>query len=337
MALATRFKVGQHFADVLALCRKLSRAFGVFRIVTKQVTVFLHVGAAAGGVSDDRFHVGLLENVNRFPGEFNSGGFFSCVHEQRAAAGLRFWSDNFASFGGENAHRSRIDLREKLALNTAKEQAHAAALQAEGGRDFWNNFLRSEFGEQRFHRLPFLWKQLGQAQAANEGLQSRLLIREERRAQSTQAIRPRESLEQEMAVAFFGCQARKIAFNLRTRSFDELAVIHSGRARGHAGHAAEAGVEVADPLGSHLRGAFGGQLHQIDATARRIHFLPPQNVSGTRGQTKTAVDALVNDGRGGWMVRVERGRKRIGRRRHVKRRQLQSTVGGGSSREESAG
>ena len=121
-------------------------------------------------------------------------------------------------------------------------------------------------------------------------------------------------------MSFFSKRTREIAFDLRARSFDELAVIHPGRARGHASHTAEAGVKMADPLGSHLRRSFGGELHQVDAAARRIHFLAPENVRGTRGQTKTAVNALVNNGRGGRMMRVERGRKRIGRSRHSKGR-----------------
>src|SRR5579859_1977077 len=102
-----------------------------------------------------------------------------------------------------------------------------------------------------------------------------------------------------MTMAPLGCRARKIALDLPARSFDELGIVHAGGACGHASHTAEAGVEVADPLGSHLRSAFGGKLHQVDAAPRRIHFLAPENVGGTHRQTKAAVDALVNNGGGG--------------------------------------
>ena len=73
---------------------------------------------------------------------------------------------------------------------------------------------------------------------------------------------------------------------------------------------------MADPLGIDLRSTFGGEFHQVDAAARRIHFLAPEDVSGTGRQAEAAVHALINDFRGGGMVPVEDGWKRIGRRRH---------------------
>ena len=84
-------------------------------------------------------------------------------------------------------------------------------------------------------------------------------------------------------MAFLRGRAGEIAFDLRARGFDEFAVVHAGGARRHASHAAEAGIEVADPLGVDLRGAFGSKLHQVDAAARRIHFLAPQDVGWADG------------------------------------------------------
>ena len=100
MALAAWLKFREGFADVLALCGKVSGAFGVFRVVAKQVSVLLHVGAAPGGIGHDGIYVGLLEYIDRLLCEVHGGGFLSGVHEQRAAAGLRLRSDDFAPFGG---------------------------------------------------------------------------------------------------------------------------------------------------------------------------------------------------------------------------------------------
>src|SRR5579859_5088095 len=83
--------------------------------------------------------------------------------------------------------------------------------------------------------------------------------------------------------------------NLRTRGLNQLAVVHTGRARGHARHAAEASVEVPHPLRRNLRLAFRCKFHQQDAPARRVHLLVPQNVRRAGGQTEAAVHALVDD------------------------------------------
>lgn len=163
MARSARIKFRKGFADVLALCGKAPGAFGVFPIVTEQVNVFLHVGAASGCVGHNCLDVGLLKHLDGFLGEFDGGNFFAGVDEQRATASLRLWSNDFTALGGENANRGGIHLREKLALHAAKEKAHAAAFTADRRSDFRDSFLRGEPGKQRFHRLPFFWKQLGQA------------------------------------------------------------------------------------------------------------------------------------------------------------------------------
>lgn len=144
MALAARLELRKDFADVFAFCRKVPGAFCVFRNVTEQVTVFLHIGTASGGVGHDGVHVDLFENVDGLFCEIDGAGLFPCVHEQGSAAGLHLWSDDLTAFGGENARRGGIHLRKKLALDAAKEQANAAALHADGRSDFRNFFLRSE-------------------------------------------------------------------------------------------------------------------------------------------------------------------------------------------------
>ncbi len=51
-----------------------------------------------------------------------------CVNHQSAAAWLVLWRDDFATFGGKDARRGCIHLREKFALHAAEQQADTAAL-----------------------------------------------------------------------------------------------------------------------------------------------------------------------------------------------------------------
>lgn len=97
-----------------------------------------------------------------------------------------------------------------------------------------------------------------------------------------------------------------MAFDLRAGSFDQFAVVNSGRASGHAGHTAEAGVKVADPLRVDGCVAFAGEFHEVDAAARGIHLFVPENVRRADRQAKAAVDAIFDDLFGRRMMRVER-------------------------------
>ena len=96
-----------------------------------------------------------------------------------------------------------------------------------------------------------------------------------------------------------------MTFDLRASGFDEFSVVDAGRAGGHAGHAAEAGIEMADPLRVHGRVALAGEFHQVDAAARRIHFFVPEDVRGTDRQAEAAMDTVFDDLLGRWMVGVE--------------------------------
>ena len=86
------------------------------------------------------------------------------------------------------------------------------------------------------------------------------------------------------------------------RVLDQLVVLHPRRAGGHAGHAAEAAVEVLDHRRRDLLVAL---LHQHDPPARRVHLLAPQHVGRARGQAEAAVHAVVDQvelGRPGGVV-----------------------------------
>ena len=160
------------------------------------------------------------------------------MYQQRSAARLLLRRNDFAAFGGENPSSGGIDLWEKFALYTTEQQTNPAALRAGGRRDLRNGFTQSKLRKQRFHRLHFLRQQLQQTQTTHDGLQSRFLIHEQRQAHSLQTIWPGKSLKHKSSMEFFSWGAFGLSFDLGACCLDEFSVVHAGRARGHASHAA---------------------------------------------------------------------------------------------------
>jgi hypothetical protein len=107
-------------------------------------------------------------------------------------------------------------------------------------------------------------------------LQTAFLVGEQRPAQKFQAIRPGESLKDQLPVQLVRRGTLIIAHDLCACGLDQFAIIHAGRARRHAGDATEARVKMADPFFIYFRLPFEGQLHQVDAATRRIHLLAPE-------------------------------------------------------------
>jgi len=117
----------------------------------------------------------------------------------------------------------------------------------------------------------------------------------------------REERKEQLAEEAVLCVARVAPVDLRPRRLDQLLVLHAGRAGGDAGHAAEALVDVVHEGVGHADLALGGQLHQRDAAARRIHLLAPQKVRRAGGEAEAAVHAIGDQLRIGRMMRVEGG------------------------------
>src|SRR5580704_4881753 len=75
------------------------------------------------------------------------------------------------------------------------------------------------------------------------------------------------------------------------RGLDQPVVSHSRRAGRHAGHAAEAAVEV--PGGGLVQlGTVQDLRHQVNPAPRRVHLLAPQLVGGADRQAEAAVHAI---------------------------------------------
>ena len=98
--------------------------------------------------------------------------------------------------------------------------------------------------------------------------------------------------------------ARPVALDLRAHPLDQPVVLDAGRARGHAGHAAEAVVEV---LG-HLRGDLVALLvtdpHEHDPPARRVVLVLEHLVARARRQAEAAVHAVLDQVQLGRLVLV---------------------------------
>src|ERR1700704_5788636 len=82
-----------------------------------------------------------------------------------------------------------------------------------------------------------------------------------------------------------------VTFDARASVFDELAVLHSGRAGGFASTAVEAFVDVIDERIGDRKIAQLDVDHLVDAAPRRIGFEIPEAVGGAGVETETAVDA----------------------------------------------
>ncbi len=92
----------------------------------------------------------------------------------------------------------------------------------------------------------------------------------------------------------FAQAARHVALNLRPHRLNQLVVLNARRAGRHAGHAAQALIHVQPEAVIERRLAVRGFLDHVNAPARRVHFLAPEHVSGTCGQAKATVHAVVD-------------------------------------------
>lgn len=248
-----------------------------------------------------------VEGIDGASGKRERVAFLAGVDHQCTAAGLVSWRDDFAAFGREHANGGGVDLREKFALDATEEQPDAEPFLALRGSDFGDGFGGAESRHQGFESTDFFWEKLEHAGFAEQSLQAGLLIGEQRPAEHAEATRMRKEREDHCAVKFFGWGARMEPFDLCASSFEEFAVVDPGGAGGHASHAAKAGVEMLDPSGGDLRGAFGGGFDEMNAAAGGIHFFMPENVGGAGREAEAAVDAFVENFGRGRMVGIEGG------------------------------
>ena len=133
-----------------------------------------------------------------------------------------------------------------------------------------------------------------------------------------QPLRVREDGEDERAQQPLAQRPRHLLLDPLARELDQPVVLHARRARGQAGHAAEAAVEVLGDRAVQLDRPVERRLHQPDPAARRVHLLVPELVGRARRQAEAAVHAVVDQARdpsGEHPFRVERCAHPLGERR----------------------
>ena len=159
--------------------------------------------------------------------------------------------------------------------------------------------------QQSLHRAPAAGQQLDGARSVEQPPHSRALVCSQSQAKNAQPPNLWEEVEEQAAKKPFTQWAAVQALDLAPRRLDEGIVLNPGRARGEAGHAAQACVEVLHPLRSDLAFALLRRFHQVDTASRRIHLFTPEHVSGAGGQTEAAVYALADELGRGRMMPVE--------------------------------
>ena len=218
---------------------------------------------------------------------------------------MRARGDDFVAFRGQHAGGGRIHLGEKDALHAAQQHGHAPAALADLRGEFRHLRRGPQIREKRFHRTQPLGEEFQDAELVRQLPQAGFLIELQRQEHGAQARRIGKGFEDELAEAPLRGRALVVAFNLRARGFNQFAVVHAGGAGGHARHAAQAGVEMAHPFVVQRSRAGGRHVHQVDASARRIHLIAPEEVGGTNRQAEAAVHAFVQNFARRGMVRVK--------------------------------
>ena len=233
-------------------------------------TVILEMRAAAGRVGDDVVVAGqvLLELAGARDPLLEPAG----VRVQRAAAALRARDVDVEAVGVQNARRRGVDVAEDDARDAAGEQRHL--------RSVVRQVLRRPL-----RRRPRRRDLLQRPQRAGR----RQLAEEQRRAQPPPVRKHREDAGADEPVER---PPPVVALDVVARLLDQPVVLHPGRTRADAGHAAEAAVEVLDHRVGQIDRAVDEALHQIDPSARRVHLLVPERVRRAGRQAEAAVDAV---------------------------------------------
>ena len=292
-----RLEFGQHLRDVAALAGQRPRARRVRRVVPQQASVLLERRPAAGRVDGDRVHVGQrrLEGVDEAPGHRLGVLLQARVHHQRAAAALRPRDHHVAALGREHAGRGGIDAGEEDPLHAAEQQGHPApprALRRDHLRQRRPDAAERDARRHRLHGAQARRKQVQQSGPAHEPLEPQPLIGPQLQRHPAQPAGIGEQREDQAPEQPVARRARHVPFDLRPGRLHQLVVLHARRARRHARHAAEAGVEVARELRGDLRLAFPGHLQQVNPSPRRVGLAAPQGVGRARREAEPAVHAV---------------------------------------------
>ena len=248
-------------------------------LVSEQPAELLQVRPAARGVHDDE--VDVLECIDECAGECLPLLDPARVHRKRSAAALR-GSDDLVAVRRQHSRGRRVHVGKHCALDAAREQTDACASACpEAGVTVATVAVsaptRSDLGE----RPEPSWHRQRSADRRQR----------ERRAH---AARVGEKPEQQPADEAIAQRPLDLVLDRRARALDESVVANARGARRHAGHAPEAAVEVLGDRGVERDRSVESGVHEVDAPARRVHLLAPEDVRRAGRQAEPAVDAVVD-------------------------------------------
>ncbi len=287
--LGPRADLDEELRDVADLGTERPRPLDPLGFVGEQVLVVLHRRPAAGGVDDDRVDAGPLELLDEGAGEPLGLLLAAVVRGQGATAPLRALGDDVEALGAQHPGGRRVDAREELALHAAEQHADDPAPGAARRGPLGDPLRLAELGGQALHRRERRRQPVEQT-GTPQGLgQAGALVEPQRSPRRPQPLGVREQREDPLAQRLVGRGAFVPALDLGAGVLDEPVVLHAGRAGGHAGHAAEAGVEVADHRVGH-RLAAEALVHEVDAAARASPSPRPRGRRSGRpaGRTRSA-------------------------------------------------
>ena len=243
--LRDRAQLVEQLGDVARLRGQRGRALGPARLVAQLVAVLLEVRPAAGGVHDDGVDAGPSKaSMTRLAKASASCSRPACADsapQQPCTCGTTTSQPSAASTRTVAALTSgkKVPWTQPVSSPTVRRRVPCAGVRAAASR-------LPSLGAQRLHRLQARGQPVQQTAAGEHPTQAARLVGAQRTAQRPQPPRVREEPVDRLAQQPLGARPLDPPLELRAGGLDELVVLHAGRARGHAGHAPEALVEVPD-------------------------------------------------------------------------------------------
>ena len=239
----------------------------------------LEVRAAAGGVRDDRLRArgARTRRPSRRARSSPSSRRPAC--SASAPQHSRVRRRHLVAVRREHARRGAVHLAEEDALHAAGQQADAREPLARGRRL-----------DRRRDRLAPRRRELAQRLERTRRRQAR-----ERAAPSAAAADAGTRRTRPAAAAARDSGRGTCSSTCSRASSISRSYFTPGRARGEAGHAAEAAVEVLGDGAVQLDRPVERRLHQPDAAARRVHLLVEDDVRRAARQAEAAVHAVAEE------------------------------------------
>ena len=256
----------------------------------------LEVGAAPGRVDDHQVHVGRLEPLDEPADQAARLVDPAGVGGEGPTATLPRRHHHLAPLGHQHPGGGRVDVGEEDPLHAAGDQPDPGPALPGGGPGLGQ--ARRQAGgpdprRQRIERGEAGRDQAQEPRGAQQPLQPAPRVEEEERRREPEPPRVREEGEEHGAVEPVERTTRHLALPLVAGLLDDEVIADARGAGGHAGHAAQAAVQVDRHRPVHLDLAVAHAAQHVDAAARGVHLLAPVDPGRADREAEAAVDALV--------------------------------------------